>query len=199
MMLRGRGWFAVGLGLGLVLSAPGALGQTAKHRGHVVLPDQGPPPEQAQQPDPPAQYEHAADPEPPPEAELPVELPPEPPPEPPPTKIEAQTTPDPPVAEQAAPAPQTEPALPVQPSPPAAAAVEQAPRPAAPAGSGVQNELQKDTAALLQLAQDLKTEIEKAGSNTLSLVAIRKAEEIQTLSRNLRERLRNQGQVAVSK
>lgn len=194
-MLRGRGWFAVGLGLGLVLSAPGALGQTAKPRGHVVLPDNGPPPEQAQQLDPPAQYEHAADPEPPPEPELP----PEPPQTPPPTKIEAQTAPDPPAAEQAAPAPQTEPALPAEPSPLAAAAVEPSLRPAAPAGSGVQNELQKDTAALLQLAQDLKTEIEKAGNNTLSLVAIRKAEEIQKLSRNLRERLRDQGQVPVSK
>jgi hypothetical protein len=36
----------------------------------------------------------------------------------------------------------------------------------------------------------LKAEVEKAGSNTLSLAALRKADEIQKLSKSLKERMK---------
>ena len=49
------------------------------------------------------------------------------------------------------------------------------PAPSAPPTDPVQLQLQKDTAHLLELVQDLKAEVDKAGSNTLSLEALRKA------------------------
>jgi hypothetical protein len=58
---------------------------------------------------------------------------------------------------------------------------------------------QKDTAQLLQLVQELKAEVEKAGSNTLSLAALRKADEIQRLVKNLKEKMKVEGQGLVNK
>jgi hypothetical protein len=62
-----------------------------------------------------------------------------------------------------------------------------------------QQQLEKDSTALLQLVQELKAEVEKAGSNTLSLAALRKADEIQRLARNLKERMKDQGQAFQNK
>jgi hypothetical protein len=62
-----------------------------------------------------------------------------------------------------------------------------------------QLQLEKDSATLLQLVQELKAEVEKAGSNTLSLAALRKADEIQRLAKNLKEKMKEQGQVSQNK
>jgi hypothetical protein len=62
-----------------------------------------------------------------------------------------------------------------------------------------QQKFDKDTAQLLQLVQDLKAEVEKAGSNTLSLAALRKADEIQRLVKNLKEKMKEDGQALVNK
>jgi hypothetical protein len=59
--------------------------------------------------------------------------------------------------------------------------------------------LEKDSATLLQLVQELKAEVEKAGSNTLSLAALRKADEIQRLAKNLKEKMKEQGQISQNK
>ena len=62
-----------------------------------------------------------------------------------------------------------------------------------------QQKFEKDTAELLQLVQELKVEVEKAGSNTLSLAALRKADEIQRLAKNLKEKMKTEGQAFASK
>jgi hypothetical protein len=87
--------------------------------------------------------------------------------------------------------PQTQPApedAPPAPSPPPA-----------PPADPAQQQLQKDTAELLQLVQDLKVEVDKAGSDTLSLAALRKADEIQKLAKNLKERMKERVPGTVSK
>jgi hypothetical protein len=56
-----------------------------------------------------------------------------------------------------------------------------------------------ETAQLQHLAQELKLEIEKAGANTLSLAALRKAEEIQRIARDLKEKMKDQGQTVAAK
>jgi hypothetical protein len=80
--------------------------------------------------------------------------------------------------------------------PPAQAAP---PAPPAAAADPVQEQLQKDTDHLLQLVQELKLEVAKAGSNTLSLTALRKADEVQKLAKNLKETMKERGQVSQSK
>jgi hypothetical protein len=62
-----------------------------------------------------------------------------------------------------------------------------------------QQQLEKDSATLLRLVQELKVEVEKAGSNTLSLAALRKADEIQRLAKNLKEKMKEQGQAFQNK
>jgi hypothetical protein len=62
-----------------------------------------------------------------------------------------------------------------------------------------QQKFDKDTARLLQLVQDLKAEVDKAGSNTLSLAALRKADEIQRLVKSLKEKMKEDGQALVNK
>jgi hypothetical protein len=64
------------------------------------------------------------------------------------------------------------------------------PAPSAPPTDPVQLQLQKDTAHLLELVQDLKAEVDKAGSNTLSLEALRKADAIQKLAKDLKDRMK---------
>ena len=54
--------------------------------------------------------------------------------------------------------------------------------------------MEKDTDQLLQLVQELKAEVKKAGSNTLSLAAVQKADEIQRLVKSLKEQMRERGQ-----
>ena len=104
--------------------------------------------------------------------------------------------------------PSTAPTPPVQSSPPAQV---ESPAPAQPvavkppvpepplSSDPVERQLQIDTAHLLQLTEELKTEIDKAGSNTLSLAALRKADEVQKLARELKERMKDRGQVIQSK
>jgi hypothetical protein len=70
--------------------------------------------------------------------------------------------------------------------------------PATPA-QAEQQQLEKDSATLLRLVQELKAEVEKAGSNTLSLAALRKADEIQRLAKNLKEKMKEQGQTFQNK
>jgi hypothetical protein len=103
--------------------------------------------------------------------------------------------------------PSTAPNAPVQSSPPAQVAApasaliavkEPAPEPPL-SNDPVERQLQIDTAHLLQLTEELKTEIDKAGSNTLSLAALRKADEVQKLARELKERMKDRGQVIQSK
>jgi hypothetical protein len=47
-----------------------------------------------------------------------------------------------------------------------------------------------DAARLLELAQDLKSELDKTNRNVLPVTALRKAEEIEKLARSLRGRLK---------
>jgi hypothetical protein len=61
-----------------------------------------------------------------------------------------------------------------------------------------EQQLEKDSTRLLTLVRELKDEIAKAGVDTLSLSALRKAEEIQKLSKNLKERLKLQAASGVS-
>ena len=71
--------------------------------------------------------------------------------------------------------------------------------PSVPDADPAQEQLQKDTDHLLQLVQELKQEVAKAGSNTLSLAALRKADEVQKLAKNLKEKMKERGQVSQSK
>jgi hypothetical protein len=51
-------------------------------------------------------------------------------------------------------------------------------------------QLAEDSARLLKLANDLKAEVDKTNKDTLSLNVIRKAEEIEKLARNLKEKMK---------
>jgi hypothetical protein len=68
-----------------------------------------------------------------------------------------------------------------------------------PSSDPAQRQMEKDTARLLQLVRELKVEVNKAGSNTLSLAALQKTNEIQRLVKSLKEQMRERGQVIVSK
>ena len=57
----------------------------------------------------------------------------------------------------------------------------------------------KETVQLLSLVQDLKAEVDKAGANTLSLAALRKADEVQRLAKDLKEKMRVQGQAVAGR
>jgi hypothetical protein len=174
MMLRER-WLVAGVvGLGLLSAAVLSPGQAPAGKPKVVQPDAGPPPEQAVQPDQAAPLDQTMPPDPglPPEEDSPAEL----------------AKPEPAVA--AAPEPsQSEPPL-LQPP---------KPEPARVAGTPEQQQLEKDAATLLQLTEELKAEVEKAGSNTLSLAALRRADQVQKLSKDLKEKMKERGQAAVSK
>ncbi len=109
-----------------------------------------------------------------------------------------QAKPEEPAADQAAsnqPKPE-EPAKPNQPE-----ANQPAPKQvvATPHGTPEEQQLQKETTRLLQLVQELKAEVAKAGSNTLSLTAVRKADEVQKLSKDLKERMKERGLVPQSR
>lgn len=51
-------------------------------------------------------------------------------------------------------------------------------------------QIAEDTEKLLKLATDLKTEIDKTNKDTLSLVAVRKAGEIEKLARNIKDQMK---------
>jgi hypothetical protein len=56
-----------------------------------------------------------------------------------------------------------------------------------------------ETVHLLSLIQQLKSEVDKAGANTLSLAALRKADEIQRVAKELKEKMREQGATVASR
>ena len=70
---------------------------------------------------------------------------------------------------------------------------------ATPHGTPEEQQLQKETTRLLQLVQELKAEVAKAGSNTLSLTAVHKADEVLKLSKDLKERMKERGLVPQSR
>ena len=151
-------------------------GQAPAGKAKVVQPDAGAPPEQAVQLDQAAPLDQTMPPDPglPPEEDIPAE----------PAKPEAAALPQPPVPGD------TDPPQPAAPEPQ---------KPARVAGTPAQQQLEKDAARLLQLTQELKAEVEKAGSDTLSLAALRKADEVQRLSRNLKDKMKELGQAVVNK
>lgn len=53
-----------------------------------------------------------------------------------------------------------------------------------------QKALQKDTDHLLQLATELKQYVDRTNENILSVDVIRKAEEVEKLAKNIRERMK---------
>ena len=55
-----------------------------------------------------------------------------------------------------------------------------------------QESLKKDTAKLLQLATELKQYVDKTNENLLSLEVVRKAEEIEKLAHNVRDKMKGQ-------
>lgn len=54
-----------------------------------------------------------------------------------------------------------------------------------------QDQIIADSAKLLALAQELKAEVDKSNKNTLALNVVKKAEEIEKLSKSIKERMRD--------
>jgi hypothetical protein len=112
-----------------------------------------------------------------------------------------QAKPEEPAADQAASEPAadqaaSEPAKPDQPAANQPAAKQMV---AIPPATPEEQQLQNETTRLLQLVQELKVEVAKAGSNTLSLAAVRKADEVLKLSKDLKERMKDHGPVPQSR
>jgi hypothetical protein len=112
-----------------------------------------------------------------------------------------QAKPEEPAADQAASEPAadqaaSEPAKPDQPAANQPAAKQMV---AIPPATPEEQQLQNETTRLLQLVQELKVEVAKAGSNTLSLAAVRKADEVLKLSKDLKERMKDRGPVPQSR
>ena len=55
-----------------------------------------------------------------------------------------------------------------------------------------QEDLKRDTERLLQLATELKEDVDKTNENVLSLDVIKKADEIEKLAKNVRDRMKAQ-------
>jgi hypothetical protein len=51
-------------------------------------------------------------------------------------------------------------------------------------------DLRKDTEKLLELATELKQEVDKSNENTLSLTVIKKAEQIEKLAKSVKEKMK---------
>jgi hypothetical protein len=196
MMLRERGLVAGVVGLCLLAASGISPGQAPVHKAKVVQPDDGAPPEQAVQPDQAAPLDQTmpADPGIPPEENPPAEK----------TDEEKPPEPAPPAPQQAAQpeaeTPQAEPAAELAPKAQVAEkALDKPPEKPFVASTPQQAVLQKEAVRLLQLTQELKAEIDKAGMSMLSLAALRKADEVQKLSKDLKERMKDRGQVVVGK
>lgn len=54
-----------------------------------------------------------------------------------------------------------------------------------------QDQIIADSAKLLALAQELKAEVDKSNKNTLALNVVKKAEEIEKLSKSIKEKMRD--------
>jgi hypothetical protein len=190
-MLRVRGAVAALLGLGLAVAvvAPGqSPGGKPQQKQTQPAPDL--PPWDSAQPPPPIRPPSPEDAKPDPDDGPPIRS--------------EDAAPDPvepaPAASSAQPA-QTTPA-PVQeaakPAPPADPPPDEAPR-WPPSADPAQRRMEKDTAELLRLSRELKAEVNKAGSNTLSVAAVQKADEIQRLVKSLKEQMRERGLVVANK
>jgi len=55
-----------------------------------------------------------------------------------------------------------------------------------------QNRLVADTNKLVQLAQELKTEVDKSNKDMLSVSVVKKAEEIEKLAKSVKERMKSE-------
>ncbi len=53
-----------------------------------------------------------------------------------------------------------------------------------------QQDIQKDTAKLLELATELKQAVDKSSENTLSLEVIRKADQIEKLAKSVKDKMK---------
>ena len=53
--------------------------------------------------------------------------------------------------------------------------------------------LKKDTEKLLQIATELKQQVDKTNENQLSLEVIRKTEEVEKLAKSIRDKMKNGG------
>ena len=58
------------------------------------------------------------------------------------------------------------------------------------ANSERKRQIADESAKLLKLAEDLKSEVDKTGNDTLSLGVIRKANEIEKLARDVKEKMK---------
>lgn len=54
-----------------------------------------------------------------------------------------------------------------------------------------QEQLVKDTNKLLALATELKSQVDKTNKDTLSVDVVKKADEIEKLAKNVKEKMRN--------
>jgi hypothetical protein len=125
----------------------------------------------------------------------------------PPAVIGQPAEPSPPVVSHPEPSPAAAAPAPAEARSPAPASVPaptvaaQPPPPPDPPLSTdpVERQLQIDTRHLLQLTEELKAELDKAGNNTLSLAALRKVDEVQKLAKELKERMKDREQVIQSK
>ncbi|MGB8539413.1 MAG: hypothetical protein WCD57_23520 [Acidobacteriaceae bacterium] len=191
MILLERWVIASLLSLGLASTA-GAPAQSPGGKAQQKQPAPELPPWDSAQPPPPIR--------PPSPDDAPLEPDPDPDPEPPTPSGDAAKPAD---ASQPAQAAQPAPA----PTPPAQSApFQKAVAPPAeevpalpPSPDPAQRQMEKDTARLLQLVRELKVEVNKAGNNTLSLAALKKADEVQRLVKSLKEQMRERGQIVVSK
>ena len=55
-----------------------------------------------------------------------------------------------------------------------------------------QQEIKKDAEKLLELATELKQSVDKSNENTLSLDVVKKAEQIEKLAKNVKEKMKGQ-------
>ncbi len=192
MMLRERGAVAALLGLGLaaVVVAPGQS-PVQKTRQNQAQPAPDLPPWDSAQPPPPIRPPSPDDAKPDPDDGPPIRSedatpdPVEPAPASP--AQPAQATPPPALVQEAA-----------RPAPPADPPPDEAPK-LPPSTDPAQRRMEKDTADLLRLSRELKAEVNKAGSNTLSVAAVQKADEIQRLVKSLKEQMRERGLTVASK
>ena len=81
------------------------------------------------------------------------------------------------------------PATPEQ-SPPSPVLGQMEKRQAREANKQRQTELKRDTDRLLQLATELKLEVDKSNENTLSLNVLKRAEEIEKLAHSVRQKMK---------
>jgi hypothetical protein len=61
-----------------------------------------------------------------------------------------------------------------------------------PAAAALQKQLADDSRELLALAVSLKTEVDKTNQNMLSVAVIRKAEEIEKLAHNVKDKMKHE-------